>query len=52
MDFRRAVDHNITVVIWSEYENLYEIDQFGGILYLSTARSWSLWLSVIRCLTS
>ena len=52
IDFRRAVDHNITVVIWSENENLYEIDQFGGILYLSTARSWSLWLSVIRCLTS
>ena len=23
----------ITVVIWSEYENVYEIDQFGGILY-------------------
>lgn len=33
IDFRPAVDHNITVVIWSEYENLYEIDQFGGILY-------------------
>lgn len=27
----------ITVVIWSEYENVYEIDQFGGILYLSIA---------------
>ena len=33
IDFRGAVDHNITVVIWSEYENVYEIDQFGGILY-------------------
>ena len=33
IDFQAAVDHNITVVIWSEYENLYEIDQFGGILY-------------------
>ena len=33
IDFPAAVDHNITVVIWSEYENVYEIDQFGGILY-------------------
>ena len=32
-DFRVAVGHNITVVIWSEYESVYEIDQFGGILY-------------------
>ena len=33
IDFRTAVSHNITVVIWSEYENIYEIDQWGGILY-------------------
>ena len=33
IDFRAAVGHNIIVVIWSEYENVYEIDQFGGILY-------------------
>ena len=33
IDFRAAVGHNITVVIWSEYENIYEIDQWGGILY-------------------
>ena len=33
IDCREAVDHNITVVIWSEYENLYEIDEFGGVLY-------------------
>ena len=33
IDFRAAVGHNITVVIWSKYENVYEIDQFGGILY-------------------
>ena len=33
IDFRAAVSHNITVVIWSEYENIYEIDQWGGILY-------------------
>ena len=26
-DFRAAVGHNITVVIWSEYENIYKIDQ-------------------------
>ena len=31
--FRAAVGHSITVVIWSEYENIYEIDQWGGILY-------------------
>ena len=31
--FWAAVDHNITVVIWSEYENQNEIDEFGGILY-------------------
>ena len=33
IDFRGAVGHTITVVIWSEYENIYEIDQWGGILY-------------------
>ena len=33
IDFRAGVGHNITVVIWSEYENIYEIDQWGGILY-------------------
>ena len=33
IDFRVAVGHNITVVIWSEYENIYQIDQWGGILY-------------------
>ena len=29
IDFRAAVGHNITVVIWSKYENIYEIDQWG-----------------------
>ena len=33
IDFRAVVAHNITMVIWSEYENIYEIDQWGGILY-------------------
>ena len=33
IDFRTAVNNNVTVVIWSEYQNLCEIDQFGGILY-------------------
>ena len=33
IDFRANVGHNVTVVIWSEYENIYEIDQWGGILY-------------------
>ena len=31
--FRANVGHNVTIVIWSEYENHYEIDKFGGILY-------------------
>ena len=31
--FRATVGHNVTIVIWSEYENHYEIDKFGGILY-------------------
>ena len=25
--YRANVGHNVTVVIWSEYENVYEIDQ-------------------------
>ena len=33
IEFREAINHNITVVIWSEYENLCEIDVYGGILY-------------------
>ena len=33
IDFRAVVGHNITMVIWSEYENIYEIGQWGGILY-------------------
>ena len=33
IDFRAAVGHNIAVVIWSEYENIYKIDRWGGILY-------------------
>ena len=33
IDIRAAINHNITIVIWREYENLYEIDHFGGILY-------------------
>ena len=33
IDFRANVGENVTVVIWSEYENYYEIDRFGGILY-------------------
>ena len=33
IDFRANVGHNVTVVIWSEYEHVYEIDQWGGIPY-------------------
>ena len=33
IDIRAAINHNITIVIWREYENLYENDHFGGILY-------------------
>ena len=32
-DFRAAVNHNITVLVWSEYENVYEINHLGGIKY-------------------
>ena len=33
IDFRANMGHKITVVVWREYENIYEIDQWGGILY-------------------
>ncbi|CAH3176318.1 unnamed protein product [Porites lobata] len=33
IDFAAAVNHNITVLVWSEYENMYEINHLGGIKY-------------------
>ena len=33
IDFRAAVNHNITVLVSSEYENVYEINHLGGIKY-------------------
>ena len=33
IDFRAAVNHSITVLVWSEYENVYEINHLGGIKY-------------------
>ena len=33
IDFAVAVNHNITVLVWSEYENVYEINHLGGIKY-------------------
>ena len=33
IDFRAAVIHNITVLVWSEYENVYEINHLGGLKY-------------------
>ncbi|XP_073231654.1 uncharacterized protein F54H12.2-like [Porites lutea] len=33
IDFAAAVGHNITVLVWSEYENMYEINHMGGIKY-------------------
>ena len=30
---RVAVNHNITVLVWREYENVYEISHLGGIKY-------------------
>ncbi|CAH3179130.1 unnamed protein product, partial [Porites lobata] len=33
IDFAAAVGHNITVLVWSEYENMYEINHLGGIKY-------------------
>ena len=47
IDFRAAVGHNITVVIWHEYENIYEIDQWGGILLFQVIRSSTTWLKTI-----
>ncbi|CAH3152882.1 unnamed protein product [Porites evermanni] len=31
IDFAAAVNHNITVLVWSEYENMYEINHTRGI---------------------
>ena len=33
IDFAAAVNHKITVLVWSEYENVYEINHLGGIKY-------------------
>ena len=33
IDFAAAVNHNITVLVWTEYENVYEINHLGGIKY-------------------
>ena len=33
IDFAAAVNHNVTVLVWSEYENMYEINHLGGIKY-------------------
>ena len=33
IDFRAAVNHNITVLVWSEYENVYEINHLVAIKY-------------------
>ena len=33
IDFRAAVNQNITILVWSEYENVYEINHLGGIKY-------------------
>ena len=33
IDFAAAVNHNIAVLVWSEYENVYEINHLGGIKY-------------------
>ena len=31
--FRAAVNRNITLLVWSEYENVYEINHLEGIKY-------------------
>ena len=33
IDFRAAVNQNITILVWSEYENVHEINHLGGIKY-------------------
>ena len=31
IDFRAPINHNITVLVWNKYENVYEINHLGGI---------------------
>ena len=33
IDFAAAVNRNITVLVWSEYENMYEINHLRGRKY-------------------
>ena len=33
IDFRATVNHNITLLVLSEYENVYEINHLEGIKY-------------------
>ena len=33
INFRAAVNHNITVLVWSENGNVYDINHLGGIKY-------------------
>ena len=33
IDFRTTLNHNITVLLWSEYKNVYETNHLGGIKY-------------------
>ena len=33
IDFRAAINHNITLLVLSEYENVYEINHLEGIKY-------------------
>ena len=33
IDFRANPNKNLTVVVWGEFENVFQIDDKGGILY-------------------
>ena len=33
IDFAAATTHNITVLVWSEHENVFEVNELGGVKY-------------------
>ena len=33
IEFRAALSKNIMVLVWGEFENVFQIDDKGGILY-------------------
>ena len=33
LDFAAATTHNITVIVWSQHENVFEVNDLGGVKY-------------------